>query len=508
MDDKMASLFEYISSAVVDGELPGDFSLPSLEDDENEIKWADGALDGVTMYHMSVREISKDDRTLIADAVRAASKKDLDLADALFEMLGRHLQAITVIDDLQSYIKDNHKKLNAGNLFEYAMHLLFESSNRECVKFGLSLLELFRTDDKYDLKEAVRTIGLSDEFALFAIFVMLKWKDGNNDIWDLAKKVHGWGRIHAIEHIEPDTDEIRNWILMEGVHNDVMPAYSALTCWRKSNAEDILRNGPSREEFTAIGEILRGLLDEGPVTGISEIEDSDESIFLYLDAAGTMELTLDDYEVIDEILGYYEEEVSEKCPNALECKRLLHTYHARCLILDAVKKGKHIELAIDTDIDVKPYVFNLIESSVEKYYSMCRYVMHDDEYRNKIMELYRHELPLEEMKTQPTKTLGLRSEFWRNRALEFMLHEMKEYPFEGTDFVEIGLQSATVRTRNTALAVLESWVSAEQEPLSESLHDMCMLLAKLREIEPEDKIRMRMDRLIAGKTTLGEDGCQ
>ena len=319
----MAALFEYIASAAVNGELPEDFSLPGLTDDETELKWADGALDGVTMYHMTIPEITKDDRTLISDAVRAADMRDYDLADSLFKMLGRHLQAIVVIDDLQSYIADNQRRLDAKNLFEYAIHLLFESSDRECMKFGLSLLELFRTDDKNDLKEVIRTIGLSEEFALFAIFVMLKWKDGNSDIWELAKKLHGWGRIHAIERLEPDTEEIRKWILMEGVHNDVMPTYSALTCWNKSGAEEILRNGPSREEFTAIGEILYGLLDEVPVPGISKIPNSDEIITVYLDTAGKMELTPADYEVIDEILGYYIDEYLDECPNALECKRLL-----------------------------------------------------------------------------------------------------------------------------------------------------------------------------------------
>ena len=72
----MVPLFEYISSAVVNGELPRDFSLPDLTDDKNELRWADGARDGVTMYHISIPEISKDDRTLISDAVRAASRRD------------------------------------------------------------------------------------------------------------------------------------------------------------------------------------------------------------------------------------------------------------------------------------------------------------------------------------------------------------------------------------------------------------------------------------------------
>ena len=85
----------------------------------------------------------------------------------------------------------------------------------------------------------------------------------------------------------------------------------------------MLGKGPSREEFKAIGEIIYGLLDEGPVPGISTIQDSEEMLSVYLETAGTMELTPDDYEVIDEILGYVEEEYSDKCPIALECKRLL-----------------------------------------------------------------------------------------------------------------------------------------------------------------------------------------
>ena len=351
----MTSLFEYISSSVVDGELPEDFSLPDITEDEDEIKWADGAQEGVFLYHMVPPELSKDDRTLISDAVRAASMRDYDLADSLFKMLSGRFQAIEVVDDFQPYITNNQRKLNTRNLFEYAMHLLFESDDRECVKFGLAMLELFKTDSKDDLKEAIRTIGLSDEFALFVIYVMLTWEDGNHEIWELAKKVHGWGRIHAVEQIEPKTEEIRHWLLTEGVHNYVMPAYSALTCWNKSGAADVLRRGPSKEEFTGIGAILSALLDEGPVGGISDVEDCDELISIYLEAAGTMELTLDDYEVIYAIYSFYRDEVSEKCPIALTCKKLLHTYHARCLILDAVKEGKCIEMAAGTGVDVSRY---------------------------------------------------------------------------------------------------------------------------------------------------------
>ena len=342
-----SSLFEYVSSALVNGELPGDFSLPDNAEGEAAIKWADGALDGVTLYHTSMPEVSEDDHILMTDAIRAAAKRDFSLADDLFKMLARHLRAIVVLEDLQDYIAENHSKLDPNNLFDYGMHLLFESEDKEGVKFGLSLLELFKTDKMSKLKTAVRTIGLSDEFTLFAIFVMHHWTDGNNEIWELAKKTHGWGRIHAIDHLDPDTEEIRHWLLTDGVHNDVMPAYSALTCWEKSGAEEVLRNNPSYEELRGIGDIIEGLLDEGPVTGISGIEDPDECISLYLDAARSVELTLDDYVVIYGIRTYYRELISDKCPIALKCRTLLDTYRAWCLIKDAAARGEYVEMAKD-----------------------------------------------------------------------------------------------------------------------------------------------------------------
>ncbi len=41
------SLFEVIKENLVNGELPDDFSLPREEAGEGELKWEDGAMDGV-----------------------------------------------------------------------------------------------------------------------------------------------------------------------------------------------------------------------------------------------------------------------------------------------------------------------------------------------------------------------------------------------------------------------------------------------------------------------------
>lgn len=499
------SLYEYISSAVIDGELPKDFNLPKLTDKEDKIAWADGALDGVGIYHMGYSEPSDESNALMEKAVRAAAAGSYDDADKLFGEIGNKLSAIGGIDSIQNFIIDHKDELNLGNVFEYGFHAVVDSADRECVKYGLALLELFDTEDSEEIKDVVRTVGLSDEFSIFAIFVMLRWEDGNREVWELAKKIHGWGRVHAVERIEPTTDDIKHWLLVDGVHNWVMPAYSALTCWQKSDAVTVLRGNPTREEFSGIRDIIEGLLDEGPVSGISEIENSDDVIIAFLNKAKSLADNMDDYEVIREIRIHFEDEESGNADIVSLCQELLSSDKCKEAVKEAVSKGQSIPLADELGIDYKADVFRVLESSFEDRPYLCSSLMDDPEYRDKVLELFRQRLPLSEMKTGPKKTLGLGKDYWRENALEYLMQELRNYPLEGQDFVETGLQSAPVRTRNGAMYVLELWISSKETPLSELLPDFQTLLLKLRDAEIDEKARKRIDRLVSGNITFEDE---
>ena len=57
MENKNLSIYELIKSSIQsDGSLPKDFSLPQEETDG--ISWADGAMDGVFLYHTARNHIS------------------------------------------------------------------------------------------------------------------------------------------------------------------------------------------------------------------------------------------------------------------------------------------------------------------------------------------------------------------------------------------------------------------------------------------------------------------
>ena len=318
MTDK-ASIYRIISDAIVDGELPEGFSLPR---DDDGLRWADGAQDGVALYHMGRPQPGEAALAQLGQAVRTASAGDLPAAMDLFADLSRTARALPLIDPLQAMLWEHRFELNDRNLRAFGSFAIVSAEDTETVKFGLAILEVFRPESVAEAREAIRTLGLSDEFTLFVIFHMLKWEDGNREVWELAKRVHGWGRIHAVERLAPETPEIREWLLTDGVHNGIGAAYSALTCWEKGGASEALRGPLTRETFSGIRDIIEGLLDEGPVRGISAMEEPDAEIAAFLNAALAFaregKLLAGDYETVDAIRGYYEDNVKVICKKGMK----------------------------------------------------------------------------------------------------------------------------------------------------------------------------------------------
>ena len=499
MTDK-ASIYRIISDAIVDGELPEGFSLPR---DDDGLRWADGAQDGVALYHMGRPQPGEAALAQLGQAVRTASAGDLPAAMDLFADLSRTARALPLIDPLQAMLWEHRFELNDRNLRAFGSFAIVSAEDTETVKFGLAILEVFRPESVAEAREAIRTLGLSDEFTLFVIFHMLKWEDGNREVWELAKRVHGWGRIHAVERLAPETPEIREWLLTDGVHNGIGAAYSALTCWEKGGASEALRGPLTRETFSGIRDIIEGLLDEGPVRGISAMEEPDAEIAAFLNAALAFaregKLLAGDYETVDAIRGSYEDNVPDRPEIISVCEGLLQTSACRAAVAGAVREGRCIALALSLGLDCKEDFFRVTQADFSKQIYLIQLLMHDPSYQDRMIALCREKLPLEEMKAPPTdQSLNTGLEMWKMNALEIALQALRDRPGEGLDFVETALQCAPVRLRNMGLAVLEAWTAARGEPLSALLPQTHRLLAALRVIEPNEGVRGRMDKLIAG----------
>ena len=268
------SLCEYIAtSRTKEGVLPEGFRLPEGTE-EGAVKFADGAMDGISIYHMGPAPLAEEEKKKLGELLDLAGKGSEKEAEEGFRDFCVKHRAITIIDDLQQYIVGHSSALDSNKMYEFAVHLLIESRDRECVKIGLSILELFDAYENEALARNIRIVGLSDEFTIFSVFCLRNWPEPEKELLELAKRVRGWGRIHCIDFLEAENEETREWLFYNGVDNDVLPAYSAWTVYEKANVEDKLKKDSlTYEELHAILAITDALMDEGPVSGISRMED-------------------------------------------------------------------------------------------------------------------------------------------------------------------------------------------------------------------------------------------
>lgn len=262
-----------------DGVLPEDFSLPKAADPD-ALTFADGAMDGILCYHVSPGE--NDASPLYTVVQLIANGQTEEALDQLYDFfpLGEFKTMLSYIDPLQNWIYEHRDSVPAAPLYHFACQQLTMSSHPEVVKFALSLLELLNTQDEPALQEVITTLALNDEFTLFALFIISSWPDANARIFDLAQKVRGWGRIHAVDRLQPETPEIQDWLLTEGWRNNVLPAYSALTCLEKSQLLERWQQDLTCP--TAADELLRAALDGGPVSSLFQSEQGEALITAYL----------------------------------------------------------------------------------------------------------------------------------------------------------------------------------------------------------------------------------
>ena len=488
-------IFDIIEDSIADGRLPDDFVI---HDDgymgDPRLKMAPGAMDGVCIYHMYPGDPDDEGRELIAKAVQAAAAGD-ENAYELFESLGEKYRAINIIDNFQNYIREHAEELDQKELLSFAFDkLIFGGRTLECVKYGLVITELYgEFDDEF--KWIFCHLGLYDEFTIFVVFNMMTWESGNEDIFELAKRVDSWGKIHAVKRLEPSSQEIRDWILYNGVDNEVMGEYLALTCMEKSAASERLKGQLTKEEFSAISHILSYMFDEGPVPGISELPDAEETLENYLAHAEQMELELEDYEAVQGIKEYATDE--NQLPQLVERANQI-LYSARCMacVASAVAEGNGVRLAKALEIPYKEQLLNLMQKDFKGAYHWCSTLMDDPEYVDSVLAIFRDKVPPESLEQDPRDEFEFGDEYEADRQINFLLQNLDDYPGKGMDYLVRAISAPTVRSRSLTVRTLKAWVSEAGQPLQDCYPELYKRLEEAYHGEFRKDLKADMKRLL------------
>jgi len=257
----------------------------------SRMRWAPGALEGLGTRHVqwdgsekAVRAVALLEAIADGDASAEAALYELLRADDVVMFYG------PALDLAAARIRDVEPTLHA-----LALRLATTARDRGPVKFGIAMLGSIGDERDAGI---VQTLALHDEFGLYAAEALAELApDRQRALFEMARKVTGWGRIEAVTTLVATSDpELRHWLLTEGFRNDVSPQYLAYHCATIADLSGALsaEPGSSRTERREDTQLLEGaavliqtLVKPGPSQSFDDYADAQQVATRFLERVKT-----------------------------------------------------------------------------------------------------------------------------------------------------------------------------------------------------------------------------
>lgn len=472
------------------------------------IRWAAGAQDGVSTHHLQAGDSDEfPSAHAIAECVAAYCQHPT--VQSLTELYDAVAAAsmISLVDDLLPMVMDD-LRVDSGMVYELARRLVLESADREPVKFGIALLANFGQSADVEL---INALGRHDEFTLFcAVALQQIAKSPDEALWQLAQRVHGWGRIHVVERLaETKQPAIKDWLLREGFRNTVTEEYLAVICARAGDLASALQVEPvDRPLLTAAGELIVAMLRGGPAEDIGAYEDAALALERYVQRVSTQGERLQDVLTVHAIAEYLNQDedgwrersgwteasrlaLREQCRSILERAGWAEVVRAELASVDEGKFHVAATAAAALGIEVWDLLWQRLNAFPQSplVWSLALDRCADERIVQLVEMAVRH-LDLGSLSVGPGMELCIGPGFERHACVDFLLQALGRFPGHGAPIIEASLQSPCIRHRNLAVSALAAWPDSSWPPAARDW------LRRAVPREPEARIRRRLQELV------------
>lgn len=485
-------------------------TLPDEKKADDEIKFAPGLTDA--MFGADDSDESKTRvRELIKLIGRIAKNGDSQSKSDFYKKITEREGVIGIVDQFLEKLVQSSLPVEPY-LFSFSLKLATKTQNRNAVKFGIAILGLCQNKKPV---EDIKILGLHDEFTVFSTIALSNLSDDLvNDLWQLAKRVDGWGRIQLVDRLTELElpEEVRDWLVRDGYRNSIMYEYLALNCAINGNLnEKLSKSSIDQNLFNSAGEIIVALMDEGPAEGMSAYSEAEEVIQNYIRHAKSTPLKIADFTTLHRIKDYLEESPEEnellKGWNRNELSNSLIDINE---ILTSKDWTPDINAALDSSDSVEFWNGKLAAQKLEmdmsdvlwkrleifpldstSWYDILTHVKHDNPQKlvDKAMDL----IPIEEISTGPKDSVGVGPDWEKHQSLDYVITFLENHPKIGEEIILAGLKSPVIRNRNMTLRTLQAWTAHNwSEKIKTELNN-------LKEIEPTEDTKADLIKLLNGE---------
>lgn len=509
-NESTQSIFEYINENLNDeGKLLEEKQdLLSFYEEENEgLKWAPGAMDGVLGHYMGSDNSDEIAKQVALQIKKIAITNKSQDKQKVIELIKKN-QVLGWLDKSIEYIIENNTS-NTEYLKMFARELAFKSDNIEAVKFGIALIGITRDINS---KEKILVLGKHEEFTLYTIVAISNMEENaEKDIWNIAKNVDGWGKINAVERLKnTNSPEIKTWLLIEGYKNSVMYEYLAYISATTGELYSVVKkNNISEKELIAASDLIEALIIGGPAEGIEDYSDGCNVIIEYLEKMKNRRdkaiflLTVESiFEFVDDKdfpsedlkkIGWNEDnikkihKISFDIINDISWKQLFEEMKGNVTDKNIYELER---MSYILKINLHDFYVMRIQNNPNNQFNWYYLMKHTDGTNiDDTIQLAESILNLEEVEGKPSKDLMLGDKYQMFNSLDSVLQDLDKYPKKGKNLIIAGLRSISIRNRNMAVKALKNWdLNEDNEIFSE--------LKKLVVIEPDDELKIEIKKLL------------
>lgn len=496
-------IVEHTKNGVLSEFLPDDDSIGTLQPSLQDMRFADGALDGILESSSRKEGTGKalfglyEDFTKLELSESEFKERLQILLHDIYIFALKH-QTLGYIDEFLSCIfgdLENKNTLIADLAMRVSVEFLRKGAHREPVKLALATLGIA------DLNEAgfefYKIFGLSDEFAKFVAVALLR-NDRNDLIFELTKCVKGWGRIQYLEFIDANSDEIKQWLLFEGYKCE-LGNYAALPCMEKGDLLGFIKqNGFSEKLYDAVSEMFAELMGEGGPYGLSDYEHYKELLGLFLDKSTLVDMDTQRFSTLCDLFEFindnYKNE-AEKEPLIAKIKQCAATKNWEQIVLKTPFEWSSRKIAQVLNIDLWEKQFELAQKDKKFNQWFVLSVTSDITRFKRLCEFAKTRFDLDALKTTPKDELGLDAKYRVYDDLSCIVQNLDEFDeIIGVEFVETALQSPVTRSRNMALNAICAW----GEKFGKVPPNLLKIIKKNLPKEPNADVLKRYEKILKG----------
>lgn len=234
---------------------------------------------------------SEDVPALAAAAITRACARPLETSDV--HLVAHRLAALRRPDEVDRLVDAvlAQRAIDGARLAELGRWLCRFGVNSWQVASGLAILGVAGSISD---RKLIARLGLLEAVTLYSVVALNNLlPEPEAAVFDLAKQVEGWGRIHAVQRLRHTTNPvIRDWLLRGGYDSGVMVEELAFIAVTAGGLVDALQGDVDDDLLDHAGVLLGALANGGPAEDMSDYRASAVAIELYATHMATARASL------------------------------------------------------------------------------------------------------------------------------------------------------------------------------------------------------------------------